>query len=86
MIKKVYLLFLLSIFVQPVSLFSEQEEFIDSFMKYYAFTTVGRYTHEYHPFLFKKSSYSLDELEKTVSDSGISIKGRIVIAGYDGFL
>lgn len=61
----------------------EQEHFLRSFINYYDFSTVGRYTHEYHPFLFQKSSYSLDEMEKSITDSGLEIKGRIVIAGYE---
>jgi len=60
-----------------------QEKFLDSFIHYYDFTTVGRYTHEYHPFLFEKSSYSLDELEQSLEARGLSIKGRVVIAGYE---
>jgi len=60
-----------------------QKKFLESFIQYYDFTTVGRYTHEYHPFLFEKSSYSLDELEQNIESHGMSIKGRIVIAGYE---
>jgi hypothetical protein len=61
----------------------EQENFLKSFINYYDFTTVGRYTHEYHPFLFEKSSYSLDELEKSLTENGLLIKGRVVVAGYE---
>jgi len=32
------------------------KKFLDSFINYYDFSTIGRYTHEYHPFLFEKSS------------------------------
>lgn len=62
---------------------SGDEAFFDSFIRYYDFSTVGRYTHEYHPFLFEKSSYSLDELEDRVVAAGLPIKGRIVLTGYE---
>ena len=61
----------------------EHESFIDSFIRYYDISTVGRYTHEYHPFLFEKSSYSLDELEEKIVEDGLKIKGRIVLTGYE---
>lgn len=61
----------------------DSEKFLESFIKYYDFSTSGRYTHEYHPFLFEKSSYSLDELEEKVETNGLPIKGRIVLTGYE---
>ena len=62
---------------------SEQLSFINSFVKCYDFTVVGRYTHAYHSFLFQKTSYSLDELEKNLTAQGLNVKGRIVVAGYE---
>ncbi|MCK4517743.1 hypothetical protein KAT92_03145 [Candidatus Babeliales bacterium] len=74
--------FISSIFVCR-SAQDENNAFIESFIRYYDFTSVGRYTHEYHPFLFEKSSYSLDELENSLTKNGLAIKGRIVVAGYE---
>lgn len=72
------LLFRVSLYAE-----TEQEKFLDSFVHYYDFTSVGRYTHEYHPFLFEKASYSLDELESAFVDGGMNLDGRIVITGYE---
>ena len=60
----------------------DSERFIESFIQYYDFSTAGRYTHEYHPFLFEKSSYSLDAWEEQLIARGWPIKGRIVLTGY----
>lgn len=83
MMKKITLI--LCSFLSIGYLFGEDEQrpFLDSFIRYYDITTSGRYTHEYHPFLFGKSSYSLDELEDHLTDNGLAIKGRLVIAGYE---
>ena len=80
-----YKLIVFSLSVSFVSCVPQDENnaFLESFIRYYDFTSVGRYTHEYHPFLFEKSSYSLDELENSLTKNGLAIKGRIVVAGYE---
>ena len=58
-------------------------EFAKSFLTYYELNGAGRYAHEYHPFLLKKTAKSLDELEDGLVDKGFDVSGRIVIAGYE---
>ena len=71
------------IFFTCSTLCAEDQKFIKSFVNYYDFSTVGRYTHEYHPFLFEKSSYSLDELEQSLTKNDFDISGRLVLTGYE---
>lgn len=61
----------------------QDKAFLESFINYYEFNTVGRYAHEYHPFLLKKTSHSFDELERHLGRQGFSINSRIVLTGYE---
>ena len=38
-------------------------QFAGSFLRHYDCHKQGRYTHEYHPYLLKKTAYSMDNLE-----------------------
>jgi len=89
LLKKTYLFFLLTL-VANTCIFPSQarprfqaSDFNESFVLPYDVTVNGRYTHEYHPILFEKSSYSLDDLEKRVLAEGMEISGRIIVAGYE---
>jgi hypothetical protein len=42
----------------------------------------GRYTHEYHPFILKKTKESFLELEQSLRDAQFSVDGRMIIIGY----
>lgn len=59
------------------------KEFVDSFVKHYELTPEGRYVHEYHPFVLKKTAESFHALEATIKDKGFNIVGRNVIIGYE---
>ncbi len=61
----------------------DNTKFIKSFINYYDFSIVGRYTHEYHPYIFEKSSYSLDDLENSLISNNLKLRGRIVLTGYE---
>lgn len=56
------------------------ESFSESFLTSYDFS--GRYTHEYHPFILKKTRESFLKLEQYLIESGFSIEGRKLILGY----
>ena len=57
------------------------KDFIESFIKHYEFNAEGRYTHEYHPYLLSKTSYSLDDLEnrlqRKIRKTAVQIKAEI---------
>lgn len=55
-------------------------DFCKSFLESYDLS--GRYTHEYHPFILKKTKESFLELEKILRDSNFEINGRKIILGY----
>ncbi|MBA3954316.1 hypothetical protein H0X48_03310 [Candidatus Dependentiae bacterium] len=42
----------------------------------------GRYTHEYHPYVLKKTRDSFLELEHSLRKDNFSVNGRILILGY----
>lgn len=78
-----YFIFLFFIFFNNLLASDFNKDFIQSFVKHYEFNVEGRYTHEYHPFLLDKTAISLDGLEKSLSDQGFNLFGRIVICGYE---
>ncbi len=56
------------------------DTFHQSFISSYDLS--GRYTHEYHPFILKKTRDSFLELEKSLRDAQFSVDGRMIIIGY----
>ena len=61
-----------------------ERDLLKSFVTSYDFSTSGRYAHEYHPFLLKKTAKSLEKLETCLQEKGFDVKGRVVIMGYEG--
>lgn len=55
-------------------------EFPQSFIQAYDFN--GRFNHEYHPALLKKTCQSFVELERAIAQSGFTICHRIGVMGY----
>lgn len=77
MYKKIYIF--ISLYV--VSLVGgSPDTFHQSFISSYDFS--GRYTHEYHPFILKKTRDSFLELEQSLRDAEFSVDGRMIIIGY----
>lgn len=62
---------------------ADQQAFIKSFVEHYDFNAAGRYTHEYHPYLLDKTAQSFTKLEHRLTQEGMSLDGRIIIAGYE---
>ena len=62
---------------------SSPTSFIESFVRHYDFHKQGRYTHEYHPFLLRRTAASMDTLEQRLENEGFSLHGRMIIAGYE---
>lgn len=62
----------------------ECSEFAQSFSDHYDFSAEGRYTHEYHPALLKKTQESLKDLESFLFKNGFNLEGHQVILGYEG--
>lgn len=76
--------------VSITSLFSSEavpvvknKDFLSSFVNHYDFRAEGRFTHEYHPFLLKKTAESLHVLHERLSKEGMNLAGHIVISGYE---
>ncbi|MCK4499393.1 hypothetical protein KAU11_02785 [Candidatus Babeliales bacterium] len=63
---------------------SIERDLLKSFVPSYDFSTSGRYSHEYHPFLLRKTAKSLARMESSLRGKGFDIKGRVVIMGYEG--
>jgi hypothetical protein len=61
----------------------DNSAFMDSFIQSYELSQEGRYTHEYHPFLLKYTSQSLDQLEDYLTEAGLHLDGRMMIMGYE---
>ncbi len=65
----------------PVTIHAESKnEFIKSFIDFYDVT--DRYTHEYHPFIRRKTGDSLLLLEQGLKEAGITVDGRMIIFGF----
>lgn len=67
-------------------LFSSTEaslDFVRSFVNFYDISNEGRFTHEYHPFLLKKTALSFTDLENRLVDSSFTNPHRIIIMGYE---
>lgn len=58
-------------------------EFAESFVSHYEFNTSGRYAHEYHPLILKKTAQSMQQLEQAFSDHGFNLVGRYALMGYE---
>lgn len=65
------------------SLEHTSREFFTSFLRHYEFSPEGRYVHEYHPFVLKKTRESFLTLEEEISKGGLSLAGRMIILGYE---
>jgi hypothetical protein len=61
----------------------DEQAFLRSFINHYEATPEGRYTHEYHPFLLKWTSQSLDQLGQYLTEHDLNLKGRMLIMGYE---
>lgn len=59
------------------------QEFLSSFLKHYEFGPEGRYVHEYHPFVLKKTRESFLQLEKAITNNDMTVDGRFIILGYE---
>jgi hypothetical protein len=62
---------------------SVSREFLASFLKHYEFSPEGRYVHEYHPFVLKKTRESFLGLEDALRQQEFSLESRIIILGYE---
>lgn len=58
-------------------------EFLSSFLKHYEFGLEGRYVHEYHPFVLKKTRESFLVLENALCQNKLKLDGRMMILGYE---
>lgn len=56
------------------------DSFHTSFISSYDLS--GRYTHEYHPYVLKKTKESFLELERSLRRDNFSVDGRMLILGY----
>lgn len=63
--------------------FSEEQAFLESFIFSYDASVYGKFTHEYHGHLYRKSSESYDALADSLAKEGLDLKGRIVLTGYE---
>ena len=75
--------FIACIFTCLFGIDADRNAFCESFLHHYEFNPEGRYTHEYHPFLLDKTAESLAELERTLTQEGFNLDGRIIIFGYE---
>lgn len=57
-------------------------DFAKSFVGAYDFFLQGRDFREYHPFILKKATRVLTQLEKKLNEAQLSIDERIIICGY----
>ena len=71
----IYLFLLTACSLSLVAQEHNDEEFITSFIKHYEFSPEGRYVHEYHPFILKKTIESFNKLEKFLTDQGFNLIG-----------
>lgn len=60
-----------------------EHEFLASFLKHYEFGPEGRYVHEYHPFVLKKTRESFLCLEQSLREKNMELAGRMIILGYE---
>jgi hypothetical protein len=61
---------------------NQTHAFLQSFVQSYEFNISGRYVHEYHPYILKKTTNSIKELEEAIGNSTGDAGRRIVIMGY----
>lgn len=59
------------------------EKFCESFIGCYDFSILGKYSHEYHPYLLSKTRKSIKLLEDSLAQSFNSENGRLIIMGYE---
>jgi hypothetical protein len=59
---------------------SMENDFYQSFIASYDLS--GRYTHEYHPFILKKTRDSFIELEQSLGKANFLVDGHMLIIGY----
>jgi len=59
------------------------KSFLESFIKHYDFRVEGRFTHEYHPFLLKKTIASLHGLNDRLRDEKLNLCGHVIVSGYE---
>jgi hypothetical protein len=62
---------------------SSLDDFAKSFIEHYEFNTSGRYAHEYHPFILKKTAQSMQDLEQAFKTAGFKLPGRYILMGYE---
>ena len=68
------------LFLSVVGIFcSQAQTYYESFISSYDLS--GRYSHEYHPFILRKTRESFTQLERALQDS-FTVDGRILIFGY----
>lgn len=79
--KQLFFICTLFFFISP--LFCAYPPFIKSFIQFYELSNEGRFTHEYHPFLLKKTALSFQELEDKCIENGYTLAHRILIMGYE---
>ncbi len=78
-----FVAFLISFPVAGHDLDSFLEDFVESFVSHYEFNVSGRYAHEYHPFILKKTAQSMFDLENAFLKNGFEIPGRYILMGYE---
>lgn len=74
-----YIFFLIILYFKLI-LSKSDDNFYQSFIK--AYDLSGRYSHEYHPFILKKTRDSYLDLEKRIKQNNFSISGHLIILGY----
>ena len=57
--------------------------FTRSFINFYDVSNEGKFTHEYHPFLLKKTALSFTDLENSLVQSNFTTPHRMIIMGYE---
>ncbi len=72
-----------SLFFLFPGLLQAKIDFIKSFVNFYEVSNEGRFTHEYHPFLLKKTAKSFDALEKELIKNDFNPARRMIIMGYE---
>jgi hypothetical protein len=76
-------LFLGSLFFLFSGVLHAEIDFIKSFVNFYEVSNEGRFTHEYHPFLLKKTAKSFDQLENELIKNDFLPAHRMIIMGYE---
>ena len=78
MVKKLSILF----FFLPLAADNLDQNFIQSFINNYGFSSNARDTREYHPFILNNTRESFSQLEAHIKDQGFLLDGRMIICGY----